>query len=95
MTVFNFYVTLFLRAYILYITTTLLAIWNNIMYTRTMNAKDYTVTVEQYAERWHLNVQTVRRYCREKRLPYIKVGHRYYFNPDIAPLPVGETINDE
>ena len=65
------------------------------MYIRTMNAKDYTATVEQYAERWHLNVQTVRRYCREKRLPHIKVGHRYYFNPDITPLPVGETINDE
>lgn len=60
-----------------------------------MYARDYTATTEQYAERWHLNIQTVRRYCREERLPYIKVGHRYYFNPDIAPLPVGEKINDE
>lgn len=60
-----------------------------------MYAKDYTATTEQYAERWHLNIQTVRRYCREKRLPYIKVGNRYYFNPDITPLPMGETINDE
>ena len=65
------------------------------MYIGIMNAKDYTATVEQYAERWHLNVQTVRKYCREKRLPYIKVGHRYYFNLDITPLPVGATINDE
>lgn len=60
-----------------------------------MYAKDYIATTEQYAERWHLNIQTVRRYCREKRLPYIKVGNRYYFNPNITPLPVGETINDE
>ena len=60
-----------------------------------MYAKDYTATTEQYAERWHLNIQTVRRYCREKRLPYIKVGNRYYFNPNITPLPVGETISDE
>lgn len=60
-----------------------------------MYAKDYTATTKQYAERWHLNIQTVRRYCREKRLPYIKVGNRYYFNPDITPLPVGETITDE
>lgn len=60
-----------------------------------MYAKDYTATTEQYAERWHLNIQTVRRYCREKRLPYIKVGTRYYFNPDITPLPVGATIDDE
>ena len=44
-----------------------------------MYAKDYTATTEQYAERWHLNIQTVRKYCREKRLPYIKVGNRYYY----------------
>lgn len=72
-----------------------LAIKHNLMYTLIMDAKDYTATTEQYAERWHLNIQTVRRYCREKRLPYIKVGNRYYFNPNITPLPIGETINDE
>ena len=60
-----------------------------------MNAKDYTATTEQYAERWHLNIQTVRRYCREKRLPYIKVGNRYYFNPDITPLPRSEEHTSE
>ena len=60
-----------------------------------MYAKDYTATTEQYAERWHLYNQTVSSYCREHRLPYIKVGNRYYFNPDITPLPLGATIDDE
>lgn len=60
-----------------------------------MDAKQYTATAEDYAARWKINVQTVRRYVREQRLPCVKVGHRYFFNPDIAPLPVGAKITDE
>lgn len=50
-----------------------------------MNAKDYTVTVPEYASRWKLNIQTVRRFIREGRLHAVKVGRCYFLDPDIIP----------
>lgn len=50
-----------------------------------MNAKDYTATVPEYASRWKLNIQTVRRFIREERLHAVKVGRSYFLNPDIIP----------
>lgn len=50
-----------------------------------MNAKDYTVTVPEYATRWHLNIQTVRRFIREGRLHAVKVGRCYFLDPDSIP----------
>lgn len=52
---------------------------------RPMNAKDYTATVPEYASRWKLNIQTVRRFIREGRLHAIKVGRCYFLNPDVIP----------
>lgn len=50
-----------------------------------MNAKDYTVTVPEYASRWKLNIQTVRRFIREGRLHAVKVGRCYFLDPDVIP----------
>lgn len=50
-----------------------------------MNAKDYTVTVPEYAKRWRLNIQTVRRFIREGRLHAVKVGRCYFLDPDVIP----------
>ena len=50
-----------------------------------MNAKDYTVTVPEYASRWKLNIQTVRRFIREGRLQAVKVGRCYFLDPDVIP----------
>lgn len=50
-----------------------------------MNAKNYTVTVSEYATRWKLNIQTVRRFIREKRLNAVKVGRCYFLDPDVIP----------
>lgn len=50
-----------------------------------MNAKDYTATVPEYAKRWKLNIQTVRRFIREGRLQAVKVGRCYFLNPDVIP----------
>ena len=50
-----------------------------------MNAKDYTATVPEYASRWKLNIQTVRRFIREGRLHAVKVGRCYFLNPDVIP----------
>ena len=50
-----------------------------------MNAKDYTVTVPEYAKRWKLNIQTVRRFIREGRLRAVKVGRCYFLDPDVIP----------
>lgn len=59
-----------------------------------MNAKDYTATVPEYATRWHLNIQTVRRFIREGRLHAVKVGRCYFLNPDSIPDKEG-TPSDE
>lgn len=50
-----------------------------------MNAKNYTVTVPEYANRWKLNIQTVRRFIREGRLHAVKVGRCYFLDPDVIP----------
>lgn len=50
-----------------------------------MNAKYYTATVPEYAKRWKLNIQTVRRFIREGRLHAVKVGRCYFLNPDVIP----------
>ena len=50
-----------------------------------MNAKDYTATVPEYAQRWKLNIQTVRRFIREGRLHAVKVGRCYFLDPDVIP----------
>ena len=50
-----------------------------------MNAKDYTATVPEYASRWKLNIQTVRRFIREGRLHAVKVGRCYFLDPDVIP----------
>lgn len=50
-----------------------------------MNAKDYTATVPEYAKRWKLNIQTVRRFIREGRLHAVKVGRCYFLDPDVIP----------
>ena len=50
-----------------------------------MNAKDYTATVPEYATRWKLNIQTVRRFIREGRLHAVKVGRCYFLDPDVIP----------
>lgn len=56
-----------------------------------MNAKDYTVTVPEYASRWKLNIQTVRRFIREGRLHAVKVGRCYFLNPDVIPDKEGHS----
>lgn len=50
-----------------------------------MNAKDYTATVPEYASRWKLNIQTVRRFIREGRLHAVKVGRCYFLDPNVIP----------
>lgn len=52
---------------------------------RLMNAKDYTATVPEYASRWKLNIQTVRRFIREGRLHAVKVGRCYFLDPNVIP----------
>lgn len=52
---------------------------------RLMNAKNYTATVPEYASRWKLNIQTVRRFIREGRLHAVKVGRCYFLDPDVIP----------
>lgn len=52
---------------------------------RPMNAKNYTATVPEYANRWKLNIQTVRRFIREGRLHAVKVGRCYFLDPDVIP----------
>ena len=59
-----------------------------------MNAKDYTATVHEYATRWKLNIQTVRRFIREGRLHAVKVGRCYFLDPNIIPTE-GGTEADE
>lgn len=59
-----------------------------------MNAKDYTATVPEYATRWKLNIQTVRRFIREGRLHAVKVGRCYFLNPDIVPDKEGRPSDE-
>lgn len=58
---------------------------------RHMYAKTYTATVPEYAKRWKLNIQTVRRFVREGRLHAVKVGRCYFLDPDIIPDKEGRT----
>lgn len=57
-----------------------------------MYAKTYTATVVEYASRWKLNVQTVRRYIREGQLHAVKVGRCYFLDPDIIPDKEGAHV---
>lgn len=59
-----------------------------------MNAKDYTATVPEYAKRWKLNVQTIHRFIREGRLHAVKVGRRYFLDPDVVPDEGGRSANE-
>lgn len=59
-----------------------------------MNAKDYTATVTEYASRWKLNTQTVRRFIREGRLHAVKVGRCYFLDPDVIPDKDGRSPNE-
>lgn len=59
-----------------------------------MNAKDYTATVPEYATRWKLNIQTVRRFIREGRLHAVKVGRCYFLDPDVIPTKEGCSANE-
>lgn len=59
-----------------------------------MNAKDCTATVPEYAKRWKLNIQTVRRFIREGRLHAVKVGRHYFLNPDVIPDKEGHSANE-
>lgn len=59
-----------------------------------MNAKDYTATVPEYAERWKLNIQTVRRFIREGRLHAVKVGRCYFLDPDVIPDKEGHSLDE-
>lgn len=61
---------------------------------RSMNAKDYTATVPEYASRWKLNIQTVRRFIREGRLNAVKVGRCYFLDPDVIPDKDGHSTNE-
>lgn len=59
-----------------------------------MNAKNYTATVPEYATRWKLNIQTVRRFIREGRLHAVKVGRCYFLDPDVIPDKEGCSHNE-
>lgn len=59
-----------------------------------MHAKTYTATVIEYASRWKLNVQTVRRYIREGRLHAVKVGRCYFLDPDVIPDKEGHSLDE-
>lgn len=59
-----------------------------------MNAKNYTVTVPEYANRWKLNIQTVRRFIREGRLHAVKVGRCYFLDPDVIPAKDNTEANE-
>lgn len=59
-----------------------------------MNAKNYTVTVPEYASRWKLNIQTVRRFIREGRLHAVKVGRCYFLDPDVIPDKEGHSSDE-
>nr|UVY58177.1 MAG: Pyocin activator protein PrtN [Bacteriophage sp.] len=59
-----------------------------------MNAKDYTATVLEYANRWKLNIQTVRRFIREGRLHAVKVGRCYFLDPDVIPTSEGHSLDE-
>lgn len=61
---------------------------------RRMNAKTYTATVSEYAQRWRLNIQTVRRFIREGRLHAVKVGRCYFLDPDVIPDKEGHTADE-
>lgn len=63
------------------------------LYNKSMNAKDYTATVPEYASRWKLNVQTVHRFIREGRLHAVKVGRSYFLNPDVIPAKEGHSAD--
>lgn len=57
-----------------------------------MNAKNYTATVPEYATRWKLNIQTVRRFIREGRLHAVKVGRCYFLDPNVIPSKGGTRL---
>lgn len=59
-----------------------------------MNAKNYTATVPEYANRWKLNIQTVRRFIREGRLHAVKVGRCYFLDPDVIPAKEGDSSDE-
>lgn len=59
-----------------------------------MNAKDYTATVPEYASRWKLNIQTVRRFIREGRLNAVKVGRCYFLDPNVIPAKEEHTSDE-
>lgn len=61
---------------------------------RRMNAKSYTATVPEYAKRWKLNIQTVRRFIREGRLHAVKVGRCYFLDPDVIPANDNTEANE-
>lgn len=61
---------------------------------RRMYAKTYTVTVPEYATRWKLNIQTVRRFIREGRLHAVKVGRCYFLDPDVTPEREGHPSDE-
>lgn len=61
---------------------------------RCMNAKTYTATVPEYAKRWKLNIQTVRRFIRKGRLHAVKVGRCYFLDPDIIPTKEGDSLDE-
>lgn len=61
---------------------------------RHMNAKTYTATVPEYATRWKLNIQTVRRFIREGRLHAVKVGRCYFLDPDVIPDKEGHSLDE-
>ena len=59
-----------------------------------MNTQNYTATVPEYAQRWHLNRQTVRRFIREGRLHAVKVGRCYFLDPDVIPNKKGNPSDE-
>lgn len=59
-----------------------------------MYAKTYTATVTEYASRWKLNPQTVRRYINEGRLHAVKVGRCYFLDPDVIPDKEGHSLDE-
>lgn len=59
-----------------------------------MNAKNYTATVPEYASRWKLNIQTVRRFIREGRLHAVRVGRCYFLDPDVIPTKEGYSLDE-